>query len=119
MRGLGNYAPVEFVLQYLKSAQKKVEFVEAFNMYWTGACFWILTTNQFDYIFKRQYIMDTVCVSPKKVIDENNREDIITNFIENSCDFLNVPEEKAAALRAGLKKLTVKFNIADYESANR
>ena len=119
MKGLGNYEPAEFVIQYLKTGQKTVEFVETFNMYWTGACFWILTTDQFDDVLKRQYIIDTVCISPKKVIDENNREDIITHFIENSRDFLNVPEEKAATLRAGLEKLAVKFKYIDCASANK
>lgn len=121
MRGLWNYEPVEFVIQYLKTGRRTAELAEAFNQYWTGACYWILTTDQFDNKLKKQYITDTVCASSAEVINESNTENIITHFIENSCDFLNVPEEKVAALYAGLEKLAVKFKFKyiDYANANK
>lgn len=119
MRGLWNYEPVEFVIQYLKTGRRTAEFAEAFNKYWTGACSWILTTDQFDNKIKKQYITDTICTSSAEVVDESNEKDVITHFVENSRDFLNVPEEKVPVLKAGLEKLAVKFKYIDYASANK
>lgn len=119
MRGLWNYEPVEFVVQYLKTGRKTAEFAEAFNRYWAGACAWILETDQFDDNSKKQYVVDTVCTLSEEVIGESNKEDRMTHFIEDSRDFLDVPDEKAVVLGAKLEELEIKFKYIDYKTANK
>lgn len=119
IRGVWNYEPEGFVIQYLKTGKEKWKFIDEFNKYWAGACRWILIEEKFSEEIKRQYIVGTLCASSKEVIEKNNIDNVIVQYVENQSDFLLLESEYVEALKAGLEKVNVKFRYLDYKRSDK
>lgn len=115
---ISNIEPVEFVSQFLVRNIAREKFVREFNKYWPGANKWILSEDGFSLSQKRQYVLDTLCVSSDEVIRENNCEREISEFVERDPEFLSVHEIDGDLLKNKLKFLDIKFRDINFETAN-
>ena len=119
IKGIWNYEPEGFVLQYLRTGKRKWNFIDEFNKYWAGACRWILKEEKLPEEIKRQYIVGTLCASSKEVIEKNNIDNVIIQYVESQSDFLPIEKEYEEALKAGLRKVNVKFQRLNYERLDK
>lgn len=110
--------PVEFVLRFLERNTFREKFVKEFNAYWHGANKWILLEDRFSLQQKRRYVADTLCVCDDEIIDENNYENEISNFIECDADFISVPDVDINIMESRLKSLNIRFKDINLETAN-
>lgn len=110
--------PVEFVSRFLERNTFRKKFVKEFNAYWQGANKWILSEDRFSLQQKRRYVADTLCVCDDEVIDENNYENEISNFIECDTDFISVPDVDINIMENRLKLLNIRFKDINLETAN-
>lgn len=110
--------PAEFVSRFLERNTFRKKFVKEFNAYWQGANKWILSEDRFSLQQKRRYVADTLCVCDDEVIDENNYENEISNFIECDTDFISVPDVDISIMENRLKSLNTRFKDINFETAN-
>lgn len=108
----------DFVLGYLLRNIEREKFTKAFNVVWDNACCWIVESDKFPMETKRTYIIDTFCVSANEIILANNRDSILTGFINNNEKFLEIENPDIEQLISGFLCLEVKFVQIDYLRAN-
>lgn len=113
-----NNEPVEFVAGFLLREKARASFVKEFNKFGDEACEWILSIEEIALESKRQYIVDTLCVSSDETILANNFYHDITMYIENDADFLALSNVNEELIKNGLNILDVKFSNINFESAN-
>ncbi len=109
----------EFVIQYFCSKKDSSLFIQKLNKDCVGVSKWFLDDKVFSEKIKRRYVIGTLCVSTEEVISKNNIDGIITSYIENQSDFLEIEKEQVQALKNGLKKVNVKFSYIDYTRSNK
>lgn len=110
--------PAEFVSRFLERNTFREKFVKEFNAYWQGANKWILLEDRFSLQQKRRYVADTLCVCTDEVIDENNYENEISNFIECDTDFISISDVDINMLENRLGLLDIHFEDINLETAN-
>lgn len=110
--------PAEFVSRFLERNTFREKFVKEFSAYWQGANKWILLEDRFSLQQKRRYVADTLCVCTDEVIDENNYENEISNFIECDTDFISISDVDINMLENRLGLLDIHFEDINLETAN-
>lgn len=105
----------DFLSGYLKRNSNRSLFVEVFNQYSEMACLRIIE-SELGIEEKRQYIIDTLCISTDEDIEANTGE--IKNFINNDADFLSVQATDEEAVGRRLINLEVCFESINFSNAN-
>lgn len=108
----------DFVLGYLLRNIERKSFTKEFNIVWNNACCWIVESDKFPMETKKTYIIDTFCVSANEIVLANNRDSILTEFINNNEKFLEIENPNIEQLISGFLSLEVKFVQIDYLRAN-
>lgn len=119
MHLIWNYEPVEFVNRFLERSVNRKLFVKMLNDFWTGACSWILTTDEFTELIRRRYVADTLCSVPDKRFAGHNPDNVIKHYIESDAEFLSVDDIDENKLKSKLSLLNVEFKDIDFETANQ
>lgn len=119
MHGIWNWEPSDFVDGYISHGKEVQTFVNEFNKEWSNAVCWIIEDEDISEESRRKYILATLYVADKKALAEYNSEGELTEYINQSEDFLAIENPNNQKLIDSFKLLGVKFAWIDWEKANR
>ena len=110
--------PAEFVGKYLQRDRNRRRFTDILNLEWEGAGAWILSKEGLEDV-RKNYVVDTLCVSSADMLAEINQDDVLKEYIESHEEVLEVVDQDVALVMQGIQSLGVKIKSLDYGNVNK
>lgn len=109
--------PEKFLDEFLQKSKARKQFVREINFLYGGVCTSIIDMEHLSQEVKRQYVIDTLCLSSDEIIRENNENNELVEFIEDDPEFISVQDVDGELAKSRLKNLNIKFKAINMEKA--
>jgi len=109
----------DFISNFYESGKSTSQFIIKINEIWPQFFLIALQEKAIPFNQIRQYSMDTLYYSSNDEIITVNEDNILSQYISNTPDYLNIENPVADRLIEGFSLIDVKFVTLDYELSNR
>lgn len=110
---------LNFVKLYLGITTELPEYVKRLNIIWPDLFNELLTKNNFSESQIHKYSIYSIYYSDDNALALINKDNCLSDYISNKCDYLAIEEPDIDKLIHGFKLLNVSFAGFDYVTANK
>lgn len=118
MLQLRNNKNFDFIGQFFASGKETKRFIKYVNHHWPQLFKEIIQDDFFNDDQKKKFALSCIYFSANQDLSEMNLENVLSDFIANCSDFLQIDEPKTERIITVLKLLQVKFIFIDYKISN-
>ena len=115
---LKNNEKYDFIMQFIEKRQERERFLQIINRQWPQFFECILNESGYSQVQKKriaQLSLYASCEEELSIVDEKN---ILSDYISNQADFLDIKDPKKEIIIDKLKHLQVRFKNMDIVNSN-
>lgn len=108
----------DFIIQFIESGREMSSFIRVINHQWPQFFGEILEESSYSDAHRKRVALLSLYFSPDKDILKINSENVLSNFISHSSDFLQIQEPQIEILISKFELLQIQFVYIDFAISN-
>lgn len=110
---------LDFISSYFDTTTELPEYVKRLNIRWSDLFNELLTKNNFSESQIHNYSKYSIYYSDDETLKSINKDNCLSDYISNKCDYLAIEEPDINKLIHGFKLLKVSFTGFDYDTIDK